>query len=187
MKKVNKIKLFVTLGLFILIVVAMFLFTNDKGDSTGLVVDNRQPIKIGGAFALTGFASEWGAVERNGAILAIEEINAQGGINGREVKLIVEDTLSDGKGAINAVQKLINIDNVEVIVGPSWLDSFGGAAPIADENNIVFMTPSASIDAIKSEHSYDYVFSTWYRTDKESEELAKHLSNANKKRIILFF
>ncbi|MBI2124916.1 ABC transporter substrate-binding protein [Candidatus Pacearchaeota archaeon] len=64
---------------------------------------------------------------------------------------------------------------------------FGGAAPVADENNVVMITPSASITAVKSAKNYTYVFSTWYRTNKEAQELIRHLSASGRKKIILFF
>lgn len=151
---------------------------------TGEVV--KDSIPIGGAFALTGFASGWGEAELNAATLAIEEINAQGGIGGRQLRLVVEDTQSDNTKTVSAVSKLINVDSVKVVIGPTWLDSFGGAAPLADENKIVMITPSASITAVKSSKDFIYVFSTWYRVDKESHELAEYLASAGKKRVVLF-
>lgn len=54
-----------------------------------------ETVKIGGAFSLTGFVSAWGEADRNGAMLAVEEINKRGGINGKKVELIIEDTASD--------------------------------------------------------------------------------------------
>lgn len=151
---------------------------------TGEVV--KDSIPIGGAFALTGFAAGWGEAELNAATLAIEEINAQGGIDGRLLRLVVEDTQSDNTKTVSAVSKLINVDGVKFVIGPTWLDSFGGAAPLADENKIVMITPSASITAVKNSKDFSYVFSTWYRVDKESHEIAKYLASAGKKRVVLF-
>jgi len=101
-------------------------------------VQDEEMIKIGGAFAFTGFASGWGEVERNAISLAIEEINNAGGINGKHVKLIAEDTLSDGTKTVSAVQKLINVDGVKIIIGPTWLDTFGGAAPLYDYSKRIY-------------------------------------------------
>ena len=154
---------------------------------SGCVPEEEETIKIGGAFGLTGFASAWGEVDMNGALFAVEEVNKAGGVNGKNVELVVEDIISDSVKTVSAVQKLINVDNVVAIIGPTWLDTFGGAAPLADEYNVIMITPSASITAIKSEQKYENVFSTWYRTDKEAERLAEYLADAKQKKIALFF
>lgn len=166
----------------IFVVLSLFLV-----NPTGQVTAKNNSIKIGGAFALSGFAAQWGEVELKGATLAIEEINSQGGINGKKIELIAEDVASDSTKSVSAVSKLIHVDSVKIIIGPTWLDSFGGAAPVAEENKVIMVTPSASITAVKSAKNYTYVFSTWYRTNKEAQELVKHLSSASKKKIILFF
>ncbi|MBD3252468.1 ABC transporter substrate-binding protein [Candidatus Pacearchaeota archaeon] len=155
---------------------------------TGMVIfQDKEPIKIGGAFGLTGYAAEWGDADMNGAKLAIEEINEREGIHGRKIELINEDIQSDGVKTVNAVNKLINFDSVDVILGPTWLDTYGGAAPLSDEHDILMITPSASINAIKSSENYKNVFSTWYRSDEEAKALAEHLSNTNQKKVVLFF
>lgn len=141
-----------------------------------------EPIKIGGAFCLTGFGAGWGNTELKAVELAIEEHNEQAET---PAKLIVEDIQSDGTKTVTAVTKLINVDNVIGIIGPTWLDTFAGAAPLTD--NIVMITPSASITAIKSEKDFPNVFSTWYRTDYEAKALAEHLSEKELKNLVLAF
>ena len=78
-----------------------------------------QPIRIGAIFAITGSASWLGEPERNTAVMYVEEINKAGGINGRPIELIVEDTAGDETTAVNAVRKLISKDKVMAIIGPS--------------------------------------------------------------------
>jgi branched-chain amino acid transport system substrate-binding protein len=153
--------------------------------STGFLTLNqdREEIKIGGAFALTGFASEWGEGELIAARLAIDEINQKGGINGKKVRLIVEDTQTDSLSTINAFNKLINIDRVDAIVGSTWLESFVGAGEISENNKILTISPSSSISMFK-EKQFDFVYTTWYREDFQSEFLLKHLSDNNKKKIV---
>ncbi|MBW2991080.1 ABC transporter substrate-binding protein [Candidatus Woesearchaeota archaeon] len=180
-----RIKLAIAITLLALILISACTSTTTP---TGEVVQDQEEIKIGGAFALgAGFAAGWGEEERNGATLAIEEINAQGGINGKKVRLDVEDTAGNQKDTVTAVRKLISIDNVEAIIGPTWMDTYSGATPLSDEHKIVMITPSASITAIKKQGDYPYVFSTYWRTDAETKSLAEHFSKTNKKRIVLFF
>ncbi|MFH1358263.1 MAG: ABC transporter substrate-binding protein [archaeon] len=142
-------------------------------------------IKIGGAFGLTGFANTWGEADRNGALLAIEEINELGGVNGKKVKLIIEDTKSEQKDTLSAVTKLIEVDNVDVIIGPTWMDTFLGPAPLSNTKNIIMMEPSAAVTAVKSEENYKNIFVTWYRSDAELQILPKYISENNINNIVI--
>lgn len=65
-----------------------------------------ETIKIGGAFILSGPAAALGPLQMNGSNMAIDEVNAQGGINGRRVELVVEDTAYDPKTSLSAYQAL---------------------------------------------------------------------------------
>ena len=77
--------------------------------------DSTEPIKIGFIGPLTGDAAAFGSDAINGAKIAVEEINAEGGINGRQISIIAEDARCTGGDAVSAAQKLINIDKVDVI------------------------------------------------------------------------
>jgi branched-chain amino acid transport system substrate-binding protein len=172
------------IGLFIVLAIAIAAIS--IGRITGQVTSDNS-IVIGGAFSLSGDFAQWGESDMKGAMLAVEEINSEGGIGGKNVKLIVENTESNNVKTVTAVLKLISVDGVKAIIGPTFLDTFGGATPLAEENNVIFITPSASITAIKLEKNYKNVFSTWYRNDKESEALEKYLGENYKKRMVLLY
>src|ERR1700710_711577 len=70
-------------------------------------IADSDPIKIGFLPALTGPSSSTGIAMNRGTELAVEEINAAGGINGRKIELIVRDTQSDPTKAVNAVAELV--------------------------------------------------------------------------------
>jgi branched-chain amino acid transport system substrate-binding protein len=77
-----------------------------------------EPVKIGVALPLTGAAAAYGEESQCGTELAVEEINAGGGIlDGREVKLVYEDDMGTPEGGVTAVQKLINNEGVSAITG----------------------------------------------------------------------
>ena len=101
----NKKYTWIAIVVIIVILIAVFSHKSSAPTSTG-------PIQIGAALALTGDAATWGEAERNGINLALKEINANGGINGRNLELATEDTKSSSKDSVSAVQKLINFDNV---------------------------------------------------------------------------
>lgn len=78
-----------------------------------------EPIRIGGLFAITGPASSLGEPERDTAVMLQEQINAEGGIDGRPLEIIIRDTRGDETEGITAARELIDRERVVAIVGPS--------------------------------------------------------------------
>ena len=144
-------------------------------------------VRIGLALALSGDAASWGEQERNGVILAQEELNAKGGIDKNLVEFITEDTKSASVGSTNAVQKLVNFDKVQYIIGPTWFDSYPGAQGVVKNTNVLMITPSASATAIQQPEKISNIFSVWYRTDAITDGLAKFMNTDAKKNIALVF
>lgn len=77
------------------------------------------PIKIGALFAVTGPASFLGAPESRTAQMLVDEINANGGVLGRQIELIIKDTAANPTNAISFTKQLIEEDKVVAIIGPS--------------------------------------------------------------------
>jgi branched-chain amino acid transport system substrate-binding protein len=155
--------------------------------STGLFSLQNDNIKIGLAIAQTDVASSYGEEELRGTTIALEEFNSKDNIQNKKITLVIEDTQTDQAGSIKAVQKLISVDNVDAIIGTTWLETFIGAAHLAKENKILMITPSGSITSIKDQGENKYVYSTWYRADKEIDLLLKHIktNEGNKIAVIL--
>src|SRR5438034_4809909 len=84
--------------------------TNEGISSTEIVVGTHQD--------LSGPVKGWGVPVSNGMKMATEEINAAGGINGRKIKLVIEDSGYDPKRAVLASQKMVERDKVFAMVGP---------------------------------------------------------------------
>lgn len=171
-------KSWVAIVIVIIIVVGWRIYGG--GDQSGT-------IKIGGAFGLTGDASAWGEVARNAALLAIDDTNKNGGINGRRVELVVEDMRSASETSVSVVSKLLNIDKVAAIIGPSWLDVYQGAAPLVKDTNIVMITPDGGIEAINGTTLNKNVFSTWYRSDAKARLIVKHMADKGVRRLFVGF
>jgi branched-chain amino acid transport system substrate-binding protein len=74
-------------------------------------------VLVGTHQVLTGPGSAWGVPVANGMKMAVEEINAAGGVNGRKIKLIIEDSAYDPKRAVLATQKLVERDQIFSMVG----------------------------------------------------------------------
>lgn len=92
-----------TLGWLVALVVILLIvmFAVKGGKST-----TSEPIKIGGSFILTGPVAGVGALQKNGTNMAVDEVNAQGGINGRKVELVIEDDGYDPKMSVSSYQAL---------------------------------------------------------------------------------
>ncbi|MET0186445.1 MAG: ABC transporter substrate-binding protein, partial [Achromobacter sp.] len=103
-------------------------------------------IKIGVAEALSGGAAQYGASIRNGFQLAVEEINAAGGINGDKIVLVVEDEQGKKEEAINVFKKLIFQDRVLMVFGPTLSNSAQAAHPVAQAAKTVAFGTSNTAD-----------------------------------------
>ena len=117
-----------------------------------------EPFTIGAMDALTGVAESYGNPLHRAKLLAVEEINEAGGINGRELKLIVEDSKCGAQDAITAYNKLTDVDGVKIILGTTCSGSMLGAAPLAQRDGVVLLSASATSPDIAS--AGDYIFRT---------------------------
>lgn len=115
-------------------------------------------IKIGAMLPLTGDGALYGEMARKAIELGLEEINAKGGIKGKNLSVIYEDTQFNPKIATQAAQKLITIDKVLVIIGPMASNCFLPVAPIAEKNKVILISPSATSHVITD--AGDYIFRT---------------------------
>jgi branched-chain amino acid transport system substrate-binding protein len=102
-------------------------------------------IVIGVELPLTGAVAPWGGVPpRNGAELAMEEVNANHELGGDTLKLLIEDMASDKTQAITLTNQFIKRDNVALIIGPSTTPFAAAAAPIANEGKTPLIALAAA-------------------------------------------
>lgn len=145
-----------------------------------------ETIKLGAALGLSGICAEFGEGELKAVTLAVEEANKAGGVNGKQIELVSEDTLCENKGTVNATQKLLNVDKAVAIVGPTWGDSFQGGYPLAREAKIVSVSPSTAIEALEiSGQPVNFAFSTWFPARRETDVLQKHILSKGLKKVML--
>jgi branched-chain amino acid transport system substrate-binding protein len=135
------------------------------------VPEEKEPIKIGILLSLTGPISPFGNQALGAIQLAIEEINNKGGIKGRVLKIIVEDTKSEPKEAVTAFNKLANIDKVPVVIGPLASSLGMACAPIAQEKKIVLFSPAVS--ALEFTKIGDYIFRNWPTAEILAKDMAE--------------
>ena len=105
-------------------------------------------IKIGGLAPLTGDVSVYGVAVDNGVKMAVEEINADGGVLGKQIEYIVYDEKGDATEAVNAYNKLVQSDNVVAIVGDVTSKPTLAVAQQAAKDKIPLITTSGTAENI---------------------------------------
>jgi branched-chain amino acid transport system substrate-binding protein len=116
------------------------------------------PIKVGAIFAVTGGAANLGAPEARTAEAFVENLNKTGGINGRQVQLIVKDSASTPAQAISLAKQLIDEEKVLAIIGPSTSGETMGIKNICQEGKTILLSCAAAEDIVNPVASY--VFKT---------------------------
>ena len=117
-----------------------------------------EPFKIGVMESVTGPGETYGNVAVRSKQMAVDEINEAGGINGRMLELIVEDSKCSAQDAITAYRKLTDVDEVKIILGTSCSGAMLGAAPLAEEDGVVLFSGLATNPDIAD--AGDYIFRT---------------------------
>lgn len=117
-------------------------------------------IKIGGIAPLSGGVAVYGTECKNGIDLAVEEINAAGGINGQKIEFICEDDEGDSAKSVNAYKKLVTKDRVKVIIGSLTSGCTMAITNLAQAQKVVQIAPAATAVAITD--AGNYVFRACY-------------------------
>ena len=137
----------VALLVVVLCVVSLVISCTDKDSDSH---------PIGAIFPLSGPVAFYGNESRDGALLAVEEINAAGGLLGKKINLISEDDEGNAEKSVNAFTKLTTRDNVSIIVGSSTSGPTQAMTTLAQRNKVVLISPSATnIDVTKAG---DFIF-----------------------------
>lgn len=113
-------------------------------------------LKIGFFAPETGFAAADGASAYDAAQLAVKDINAAGGVNGRQLSLVNYDDASDAKQAVTIATKLVTQDKVTAVVSGSYSDQTLAAAPIFQRNSMPMLAAYAVNPGIPA--AGDYIF-----------------------------
>lgn len=127
-------------------------------------------INIGVVMPLTGPVAEPGNNALRGIVIAIDQFNS---LNSEQINLIVEDSRSTSKDGVNALNKLINIDNVKIVIGDIMSSVVLASAPIAERNKVVYFTPGGSNPKIR--FAGDYIFRDYLSDDFDGKVMARYV------------
>jgi branched-chain amino acid transport system substrate-binding protein len=114
----------------------------------GCAGGNANEIKIGINYELSGDVATYGVSSVEGIELALEQINAAGGINGKKIKPIKYDCKSDPAEATTLATKLMTQDKVLAVLGPATSGPFLAEIPVANENKVPVMSGSTTADKV---------------------------------------
>ena len=142
---------------------------DDSSSSNGSAA-NSDTITLGSVTTNSGTAAAYGEAEVAGFKLAVDEINAKGGINGKKVKLESMDDKGDATEASNAYNKLAGDNNVLAVAGPTISATTAAVAPLADQSKLVTIAPAATSDSIETGN---YLFRTCFKDSYQGEVAAR--------------
>ena len=139
-----------------------------------------ETIRVGEYASLTGKEATFGQASHKGALLAVEEINAAGGVLGKKLELIAEDDQSRSGEAATAVKKLISRDKVVAVIGEVASSRSLEAAPICQNAKVPMITPSSTAPEVTA--TGDYIFRVCFIDPFQGTVMAKFAKDSLKLR-----
>jgi len=141
-------------AMFLVAVLVMVVLVAGCGGGSGAVDEDTLYVAVAGP--LTGPCAQDGEAIKNGAQLAAEIINQNGGINGKQVELVFEDDRSDPKEAANIANKLVNDDKVLAVIGHYNSSCTLAAAPIYNKAGLVEISAGSTSPAVSDAGPYTF-------------------------------
>jgi branched-chain amino acid transport system substrate-binding protein len=143
------------------------------------------PVKVGSVLRLS-IGAEHGIPAKRGVQMAVDEFNKAGGLSGQKVEVIFEDEKDSPTAAVNAVQKLVNVDKAIALVGPMTSGGTLASYKSADEAKVVFITPTATSPKVSG--ASPYLFRGCSRIDTQAKALTAYVAkNWKPKTVAILF
>jgi len=148
---------------------------------------SKTEVVVGSIQDLSGPLAGYGKQARLGMMLRIDELNEQGGLHGRKIKLLVEDSGYDPKRAVLAAQKLVNQDKIFLMAGHLGTAQNNAAMPVQFEKNVInFMPITAAREMYEPFHKLKYSFAATYY-DQIRTSLPKMVKEKGAKKICAIY
>ena len=144
-----------------------------KGNAIG------DTIKIGVNYELSGNVATYGQDSVKGVEMAIAEINAAGGVDGKKIEVVKYDTKSEPAEATTLATKLMTQDKVVTIIGPATSGSFKATIPVANPNEVPVVSGSATADdvTVMGGKVQEFAFRTCYSDSFQGTAMANYAAN----------
>jgi branched-chain amino acid transport system substrate-binding protein len=171
-----------TFCLSVLVLAALVAGCNKQEGGSGGSAD---AIKVGEYASLTGKEATFGVSSHEGTLMAIEEINATGGVLGKQLKLLTEDTQSKPGEPATVVNKLIARDGVVAVLGEVASSRSMEAAPICEQYKIPMISPSSTNPKVTE--MGNYIFRVCFTDKFQGEVIAKFAATKlNARKVAIF-
>lgn len=153
--------------------------TSDSSARGNKVTGNE--ILVGEFASLTGSTATFGTATHNGIQLAIDQANAAGGINGKQIKLVTLDDRSKSEEATTVVTKLVTSDKVVAVLGEVASTRSIAGAVVCQSNQVPMITPSSTNPAVTQKG--DYIFRVCFTDDFQAAVVAKFAQDQGYKKV----
>lgn len=157
--------------------------TTPEAGEESMTEDTTGPIKVGAILPLTGDGAAYGDPMQKVAQIALEKVNADGGVNGRELEFIWEDGKCNGADAANAARKLIDVDKVQLIYGGFCSSETLAIAPIAEKAGVIVLSPGSSSPDVTN--AGDYIFRNYPSDATQGLVLAEEANRRGYKKVAI--
>ncbi|MEA5027201.1 MAG: ABC transporter substrate-binding protein [Erysipelotrichaceae bacterium] len=134
------------------------------GSASGEEQAAETTIKVGVNMELSGAVASYGQAELNGIKLAIKQVNANGGVLGKQIELVEVDNTSAASEATSVTTRLVTQDEVVAILGPATSGAFKASIPVAEEYGTAIISPSATDSSVLINETTNTAYSTAFRT-----------------------
>lgn len=176
----------VTVGIMMVVVVGLLVACGSNQNAD----ENSNVIRIGSMFELTGSAAEYGISMNEAVHMAADEINAAGGVDGKEIEIVERDIASDEVQAAQATMALATEENVLAIIGPALTGTLQASIPSANDYQIPIISPSATDDGVLQDDDgnvHPYAYRTSFTNSFQGGALASFANtNLNATKAIIF-
>ena len=153
-------------------------------NTTGNPIDEKV-VKIGFNFEETGAVASYGTSEQKGAQLAVDEINAAGGIDGKQIEVVDKDNKSETAEAASVSTNLVTQSKVAAIVGPATSGATAAAVANATQAGVPLISPSATQDGLTK--GQDFLFIATFQDSFQGKIISNYVSNKlNAKKVVLY-
>jgi len=160
--EMNK-KLLVIIGIIVILALVLVAVFSGRRES--------DTIKIGTIMSMSGVVSAYGIQTRDAIQMAIDEINAKGGVLGKKVELIAEDDEKNPEKTMNALIKLATKDKVAAIIGALTSDCTLAITKEAQQRNVLLITPTSTNDRVTE--AGDLIFRSCFKDSFQGSIVAQ--------------
>jgi branched-chain amino acid transport system substrate-binding protein len=163
----------------VLVIAGIFLFFSV------LSANASDEVMVGSVTPLSGKLAVYGEGFQQAMLLALEEVNGAGGINGKAMRILFEDNNSTAKDSVSAMQKLITVHKAPLIFGPAASSNFLAVCPVAQDNKTVLIGAQSAASEITK--CGDYVFRVFPSDELQGKGAAELALSQGYKEVVLTY